>query len=59
MYIVKMFPYQELHRKHIEVSFTNVFFVYQHPLYEALTLPESNGKVANKFDNLPNFAPLV
>jgi hypothetical protein len=30
--------------------------VYQQPPDDALSLPESNGKVAEKFINLPNFA---
>ena len=58
VYIVKMFPYRNSVRRNIEVSLFSVFFVYQLPPDDALSLPESESKVVDKLDNLPKFTTL-
>ena len=50
-----MFPYRNSVRRNIEVSFTSVFCVPAIPLDDALSLPESNGKVVGKIVIVPNF----
>jgi hypothetical protein len=53
-----MFPYRNSVKKYRGQLISVFFCVPAIPLDDALSLPESESKVVNKFDNLPNFAIL-